>query len=349
MPAVAERTQPATAIATGQAAVFTAPRRIAFTAQPRPEPGPRSAVVRNRLTLISPGTELAIFTGTHNGIADPTNSWTKYPFRPGYAAVGEVLSAGPDSPLTPGARVLYPGQHATWGVADPGRDFCVQLPAHMSDGHALMARLAQIAATAAWLARGRPQRVVVQGVGPIGNFAAQWYRLRHGSRVVAIDPCRERRAAAIACGIDVALTPEEATADALVAACGGEADVVVDATGRAALLDAALERVRRGGEVQLLGAGHSTMTLDPYRRLFSRFVALNGIHECMLPNLPTPGIPGSRQELIETAVAAVAAGRLRVGPLLTTQVPSDHLGEAYEALLADPGRHLGVTVAWAAP
>lgn len=346
MPAIAEPAPPA--LATGQAAVFTAPRRLAFEEQAQPRPGPHDAVVRNRLTLISPGTELAVYTGAHNGIADPANTWTKYPFRPGYAAVGEVVATGAACRLAPGARVLYPGRHATWGVAEPEREFCVQLPAQLDDGHALMARLAQIAATAAWLARGRPQRVVVQGAGPIGNLAAQWYRLRHGSRVVAIDPCRERRAAALACGLDAALAPEEADGEALVAACGGEPDAVVDATGRAALLDAALARVRRGGEVQLLGAGHSTMTLDPYRRLFSRFVALSGIHECMLPNLPTPGAAGSRQELLEAAVAAIAAGRLLVAPLLTTRVPGGRLGETYEALLAEPGRHLGVTVDWAA-
>lgn len=349
MPAVAACTPPATAIATGRMAVFTAPRRLEFQAQAAPEAAPGVLTMRNQTTMISPGTELAIWSGTHNGIADPGNSWTKYPFKPGYAAVGFVASAGAGCAQRPGTRVLYLGQHATWGSARLDRDVCVVLPADLPDAHALIARLAQIAATAAWMVRQPPARVVIQGAGLIGNLAAQWYRLRHGSRVVVIDPCAARRETALACGIPAALAPEAATGEALVAACGGEPDVVVDATGRAALLDSALERVRRGGEVQLLGAGHSTLTLDPYRRLFSRFVTLSGVHECMLPNLPTPGQPTSRQELLELAVAAVAGGRLRVERLLTGRIASRDLGAAYDAMLDDPARHLGVAVAWEAP
>ena len=41
-------------------------------------------------SLISPGTELAIFEKTHRGFDGGGVSFAKYPFLPGYAAVGEV-------------------------------------------------------------------------------------------------------------------------------------------------------------------------------------------------------------------------------------------------------------------
>lgn len=337
----------APAPAATHAPVMTGARHLDSVPVAPPEVEPGTAVVRNTLSLISPGTELAMWTGTHHGIADPDMPWCKFPFRPGYAAIGTVVEVGPGCRLRPGMRVLHHGAHAAWGLARPDRDPCAVLPAGLPDAHAVMARLAAIAATAAWRAAVRPALVLVQGGGLIGNLAAQWYRQRHGCRVVLVDPCPARRTAAFACGIDA--TVDAADEEAIEDACGGAPDIVVDATGRAALLDAALRRVRHGGEVQLLGAGHSTVTLDPYRRMFAKFVTLSGIHECMLPNLATPGAPISRQELLELSLAAIAGGRLRIAPLLTDRIAPAGLAVMYEAMLAEPARHLGVVIDWEAP
>ena len=51
--------------------------------------GSQEVLIRNRLGLVSPGTELAIFTGEHRGFEDP-NHWAGYPWWPGYCNVGEV-------------------------------------------------------------------------------------------------------------------------------------------------------------------------------------------------------------------------------------------------------------------
>ncbi|HYF48597.1 MAG TPA: hypothetical protein VEJ63_04290, partial [Planctomycetota bacterium] len=48
-------------------------------------------LLKTRVSLISAGTELAMFTRSHRGFDDPNNRYAKYPFPPGYLNVAEVV------------------------------------------------------------------------------------------------------------------------------------------------------------------------------------------------------------------------------------------------------------------
>ena len=58
--------------------------------------GPGEVLVRNRLALISAGTDLEIFTRTHRAFLDPDSAYARYPFYPGSAAVGDVIAGAGD-------------------------------------------------------------------------------------------------------------------------------------------------------------------------------------------------------------------------------------------------------------
>ncbi len=58
------------------------------------DPGEGEILVKHLFGLISPGTELAMFTESHVGFKDPDFSYASYPFLPGYTAVGKVLVVG---------------------------------------------------------------------------------------------------------------------------------------------------------------------------------------------------------------------------------------------------------------
>ena len=51
-------------------------RRETFTVL---DPGPGQVRVRTEASLVSAGTELAIYTGIHQGLANPAAGWPKYP------------------------------------------------------------------------------------------------------------------------------------------------------------------------------------------------------------------------------------------------------------------------------
>src|SRR5258707_13628647 len=79
-----------------------------------PAPAPDQILVATEVSAISAGTELAVYTGTHQWLKDPNLPDWKFPFRPGYSAAGTVVTVG--SAVTgcqPGDRVSYPGNHAS--------------------------------------------------------------------------------------------------------------------------------------------------------------------------------------------------------------------------------------------
>ncbi len=95
-------------------AVLTAPHAVAVREVELPDPAPNQILVRTEASVVSAGTELAVYTGTHQWLKDPNLPDWKFPFRPGYSAAGVVAAVGSDvTGWKPGDRVSYPGNHAS--------------------------------------------------------------------------------------------------------------------------------------------------------------------------------------------------------------------------------------------
>lgn len=307
----------------------TAPRTWALDEVESAAPGRDEVVVANRATLISPGTELALFTGSHVGFADPDNHFAEYPLQLGYAAVGEVVAAGADASIAPGTLVYHQGRHASHACFAPTHKNCRRLPPGTDPEAATLARLAQIAATAREVLCVEPRRVHVIGCGLVGILAGWWLR-RSGSEVTVSDlsPSRLERARALG------LEPVEGAEDP---------DVVIEATGVPAVLPLALQQVRRRGQVIQLGAPRGPVELKTYELLMSTGVHLVGAHE-MVTVGTAAGRP-DRAALLGEALGVLLTGELDHRPLITDRIRPDELGAAYARLEA--GDHaLGVVVAW---
>src|SRR3954447_5221 len=79
-----------------------------------PEPAANQILVETEASAISAGTELAVYTGTHQWLKDPNLPDWKFPFRPGYSAAGKIVAVGSAvADWKPGERVSYPGNHAS--------------------------------------------------------------------------------------------------------------------------------------------------------------------------------------------------------------------------------------------
>src|SRR5271155_4361250 len=77
------------------------------------DPAENQILVATEISAISPGTELAVYTGTHQWLLDPNLPDWKFPFRPGYSAAGTVAAVGAKvTGWKVGDRVSYPGNHA---------------------------------------------------------------------------------------------------------------------------------------------------------------------------------------------------------------------------------------------
>ena len=191
------------------------------------ELGAYEVVVQARRSVISPGTELAHYRGESLGGPLPPAQHPYQPFYPGYAMVGTVLAAGPDSGLVVGTSVLSHTLHQSLVRFDPRQRVCLPLPAGIDLDVAPFARLSQIGGISLLLTPARPgDTVAVIGLGPVGNLAAQLAQTL-GYRVVSVEPSPGRRHAARCSGLSTVVAPDEAgdalapTGANLVLECSG--------------------------------------------------------------------------------------------------------------------------------
>jgi len=296
-------------------------------------PGPGQILVRTIRSLVSPGTELSFWCGTHAQLDDPTNRWAKYPFHPGYCAVGTVEAVGADiTGFIPGDIVACDGRHAPLLLLDAAQNLIAKVPAGIDTACAPFAKFHSIVggirSTLPPLIDGP---VVVVGSGIIGILAAQWLRAA-GIDVSVEDVSTERLSQAAACGLAVRspTDPEQAPA------------AIIDATGVASLVPQLLARVARNGTVVLLGSPRTPVEIDIYRHIHAKSVSLIGAHGGRFPHKGKV----SQQSFFEEGLAMMADGRSDVRPLITQVIRPQILAEAYAALAGRTPGWLGVELEW---
>src|SRR5215469_11554881 len=187
-------------------AVISEPFKTEVREVDLPDPGPNQILVATEVSAISPGTELAVYTGTHQWLLDPTLPDWKFPFRPGYSAAGTVVAVGSAvSGWKPGDRVSYPGNHASAELLTLGheRGRLWRLPDNLDMEKAAVACIARYglgASIRAGITLGRSAAVL--GLGVIGQFALRCLIAAGAHPVIGIDAVPMRRQAALAAGAD---------------------------------------------------------------------------------------------------------------------------------------------------
>ncbi|MCZ7645075.1 MAG: zinc-binding alcohol dehydrogenase [Planctomycetota bacterium] len=299
--------------------------------------GPGEILVKNLVSLVSAGTELAMFTRLHRGFDEPEFKYAKYPFRPGYSAVGEVVMGSGN--LTPGTRVFHPGRHGTYHKLHA--DSVIPLPDGMPAEHATFFGLLQIAMTAPRLAPARVgEHVVVIGMGLVGNLCAQLYAQSGAGRVACADLSVNRLEKARACGLiegyNVGVKPLAEWVKNL-----GErgANIVVEAVGLNPTIDAALKAVAPRGLVVLLGSPRHKMEIDPYFDIHVKGIAVIGAHGKNVD-------PVTRAQDKPLLMEWLRGGKIRVEPLITQRMPFAEGLRAYEGLRDKPDEYLGVILTY---
>jgi len=126
--------------------------------------------------------------------------------------------------------------------------------------------------------------VLIQGAGPVGQSAAIFARLCGAGRVLMIGGPANRIAAARARGVDETIDlakvsdPAERRRIVLDQTQGRGADLVIEATGNPTAVREALELVRDGGRVVVVGqyTDAGDITLSPHRHLNRKHITLLG-------------------------------------------------------------------------
>ncbi|MBA2227708.1 MAG: zinc-binding alcohol dehydrogenase [Thermogemmata sp.] len=321
-----------------------------------PDPEPNQILVAAEYSAISAGTELAVYTGTHQWLKDPAMKEWKFPFRSGYSAAGRVLKVGRDFPggFREGDRVSFPGNHASAELLTLGQERCRvwRLPEGLSSELAACACIARYGLGAAirvgiTLARS----VAVLGLGIIGQFALRCFLAAGAAPVIGIDTVQRRREAAQAAGADHVIDPNAGDLRQQVQAVLGTrgAEIVVDATGVPAAVPTAMSLACDGGQVVIVGSPRGVASnVNFYDDLHRRYLEVTGAHGNMLFEPAHTRIPGhwDIDKAQNWLLHHLACRRLNLEGLITHVVTPEEVGQAYEGLLHDKEHYLGVLVKW---
>src|SRR5580700_1831816 len=192
-------------------AVIVKPFEVAVREVDLPEPADNQILVATEVSAVSPGTELAVYTGTHQWLLDPNLPEWKFPFRSGYSAAGTVVAVGAKvAGWKPGDRVSFPGNHASAELLTIGheRGRLWKMPPNLSFEKAALACIARYglgASVRAGLTLARSAAVL--GLGVIGQFALRCLMAAGANPVIGIDAVSMRRNAALAAGADHVIDP----------------------------------------------------------------------------------------------------------------------------------------------
>ncbi len=321
---------------------FEGPRTIGVRADALPDPPAGKAQVRTRLAMISAGTELAAWRGDldpdmarDETIPALAGGGFRFPFRYGYATVGEVEAVGPGvarESLPPGPVFAF-APHQTRFHADPAE--LLPVPDGMPVERGVSFPHVETAVNL--LLDGPPRvgdRALVIGQGMLGlTLTALLARFPLGD-LAAVEPRRDRRALALRLGAKSALTPEAAESR-----WTRRADRVFEVSGSAAGLNMGIDLVARDGTLvagSWLGKGETALRLGGwFHRGRVKVVSSQVSH---LPPLG-PGWSVERRRNVAWALL----GELPLEELPMFRVPFEDAAAAYARL--DRGEALTATLA----
>lgn len=337
--------------------VVVEPYRVEVREVELSPPGPNQILVATEASAVSAGTELAVYTGTHQWLKDPNLPDWKFPFRPGYSAAGSVMAIG--SAVTgwrAGDRVAYPGNHASAELLTLGheRGRLWKVPRDLDFEKAAwgcIARYGMGGAIRAGVTLGRSAAVL--GLGIIGQFALRCLLAAGAHPVIGVDSVGMRRQSAKQAGADHVIDPSAGDGrDQLRRYLGSDgAEVVVDATGIPDAVPVAMSLACDGGQVVVVGSPRGkAKDVNFYDDLHRRYLEVTGAHGNMLFEPAHTRLAGAWD--IDKAqnwlLASMTSGRLNLNGLVTHHIAPTELGSAYEGLLKKKEEYLGVLVDWRA-
>jgi L-iditol 2-dehydrogenase len=335
-----------------RALVLTSSGKFEIQTVPMPRPEAREVLCKVRAVAIC-GSDPEIIRGGLAGTWPPS-----YPFTPGHEWAGEVIATGPGVvDLKPGDRVagqahcgcgtcancmegryticenygrpesgqrhygfITPGayaQYAVYSVRSINR-----MPAAMSFREGSLVDTAGVVLHGMELSGVRPGgTVAVIGPGPIGLIAMRMARLLGAARVIAVGRGARLEAARLA-GADTLVNFESGDpVEAVRAAADGlGVNEAIECSGAAGTFRQAVEMVRKGGRVVLLGVppNHVVEPL-PFKYIVHNEIAIFG-------SRANPNV--SRK-----VISLIAGKHLRVDDLVTHTFPLENFATALDTFV----------------
>lgn len=327
--------------------VFTGAQNAELVEAPIPRPEPGRVLLRSKVTLISTGTELSIYSGR----GPKGSAWDvfgKYPYYPGYDCVGEVVETGEgvDESLL-GATVAGWGLHSRYTAVE--EQHVEVMPEGVSADAAVFQTIAEIVMNGV----RRPgvqwgESAVVFGLGLLGQFTVRFLSIAGLTPVIGVDVSAFRLGLLPpdpwVKGLN---SPEPPVEEVREFTDGRMADVVFEVTGAAGLIPGEFSVLRPQGKMVILSSPLGATPEFDFHDLCNReSITIYGTHNSSHPPDDVTDMPFSQKRHHELFYRYVLDGRMDVEPLITHRHKPEEAPEVYRNLLEDRSKAMGVLFDW---
>jgi threonine dehydrogenase-like Zn-dependent dehydrogenase len=165
--------------------------------------------------------------------------------------------------------------------------------------------------------------VAVFGCGAIGLFAMLWARSRGAGMIIGTDTVSARREAAGRIADTVLDAAGEDIPERISALAGGIGpEIIMECSGSAAAQCQAIDTVRKGGCILLLGIGYEDVSLS-FMNLTTREITIKG----------SLGYSSSGDGEFEHVIESIRSGTIDLEQVPVAAFPLEEIGKAFEASL----------------
>lgn len=316
-----------------------APRIVECREIDLPTPARGEVLIKTRYSAISAGTESMIFNGDFpkdmtldDSIASLRGNFV-YPFRYGYALVGEVLATGPGVDESLIGKTLF-AFHPHQDLALVSLKDCHRVPDAVSPEAALF--LPQVETALSLVMDGAPligERVLVSGLGVVGLLTARLLADFPLARLVAAEPVPWRRDTAATYGIAQTVDPENAAAWQTLLSDMQGADLIFEVSGNMSALRQAIDAAGFDARI-VLGSwyGSQSRPLDLGGRFHRNRLRLISSQVSTL----NPALTGRWNKARRIDMAWRLVEKLEPGRLIGPSFPLPQCQQAFETVCERP-------------
>jgi threonine dehydrogenase-like Zn-dependent dehydrogenase len=174
------------------------------------------------------------------------------------------------------------------------------------------------------------QNVTVIGAGPIGLFVIQVLKIAGANRIYVIEPVESKQKVALALGADKVFLPNQWNKIVRLLERLGP-DHVYDCVGLSKTFTTALNMIKNGGQITLIGMHASKMEV-------------NNVLLMTTNNISVRGVFGYNQDTFKTAINLFAQRKIKIDPIITKHIKLEQVPEIFNLLGHPPHEELKILV-----
>lgn len=328
--------------------VVCGPRKMEMKSQSIEKLKEHQILCKSVTSLMSMGSEVYHYLGN----VDPYQHWSEMlnsEFVAGYCTAGIVQETGSQVIKVKKGDLVYGGiGHREYFVIE--EDIVQPIPEGITQEQAAFTTLLRTGMYTAYKGKVHcGSTVVIIGCGLLGLCSLQFCRISGATKIIAIDPVRERAELARKLGATHIFPCRVQDVDQLEIKeilSGKLADTTVDASGRYDTFAVACELTRNGGDLCLISDPPEVRQHSVGCNMLIGYLNVHGIFINMMIEEPNAFYPMTLQESHEAVYTYILDGRLHVDEMITDRIRPSEVIPLMSVLANNVEGHIGVVIDW---